>query len=460
MTFIEKIIEPKLQIDSSRKIFTNQMLMAMIFPLFAEQFFILLVGIADTMMISYAGEAAVSGVSLDNMFITIFLFMFSALASGGAVIVSQYVGKKDQESGQNAAGKLVSIAAMFSFGSMVLVLLFGRQILNLLFGSVDPKVMEACVTYLRITAYSLPAIAIYNAGSAILRSMGKTKPIMHISIIANIINVIGNAIGIFILHAGVAGVAWPSLIARTFSAIVMMVICFNKKQVIYLKMREIFSTDWAMVKKILNIAVPASFEGGVFQMVKVALGTITALFGTSQIAANGIAQAFWSMAALVSIALGPAYVTVVGQAMGAKDPEAADYYMIKLTKISYAAAIFWNGLLLILVPIILRFYDLPSETKNLIIILVIIHNIFSALVSPIGMTFSSGLRAAGDVRYTVMVSILSTLVVRVLLSIFFGIVLNLGVIGIAIAMVTDWTVRAIFIQRRYSSGIWKQFELV
>ena len=182
MAWIEGIIEPKKQIGEERKTFTNKMLLAIIIPLFGEQFFIMLVGIADTLMISYAGEEAVSGVSLVNMFMTVFLFVFTAFASGGAVIISQYIGNKNREEGQNAAGKLVGMAAVVSLFSMVLILLFNRPILGALFGRVEESVMEACVTYMRITAYSLPAVAVYNAGAAIYRSMGKTKPIMHISI--------------------------------------------------------------------------------------------------------------------------------------------------------------------------------------------------------------------------------------------------------------------------------------
>lgn len=457
---LEKLIEPALHIEEERKLFSNRMLLAIILPLFGEQFFMMLVGIADTLMISYAGEEAVSGVSLVNMFITIFLFIFTALGSGGSVIVSQYIGRRDLKQGRNAAGKLIGIAGITSICFMGFVLVFSRQILNILFGSVENAVMNACITYLRITAYSLPSIAVYNAGSAVYRSMGKTKPVMFISVISNIINVIGNSIGIFVLHAGVAGVAWPSLIARTFSAVMIVILCFDRRNSIYLKIREIFSIDRIMIKRILDIAIPSSFEGGIFQFAKVTLGTIIAMFGTAQIAANGIAQSFWSMSALIGVSVGPTFITVIGQAMGAKDPEAADYYMLKLLRMSYAVSILWNGLLLIVIPFILRLYDLSCETENLVILLILIHNIFNALIFPLAMPFANGLRAAGDVKFTVTVAVLSTVVIRVLLSIVFGIWLNLGVIGIAIAMVLDWAVRALFHMIRFRSGAWKAFKLI
>ena len=239
-----------------------------------------------------------------------------------------------------------------------------------------------------------------------------------------------------------------------------MILCFDRENTVFLKMKEILAFDRAMVRRILNIAVPSSFEGGVFQMAKVALGTITAMFGTYQIAANGIAQSFWSLSALIGVAMGPTFITVIGQTMGAKDSEAADYYMIKLLKMSYIASVLWNGFLLLMVPLVLRMYDLNSETKNLIILLVAIHNVFNAAVFSLSSPFANGLRAAGDVRYTVMVAVLSTVICRVALSIIFGIWMNLGVIGIAMAMVCDWMIRAFFYMLRYRGESWKAFELI
>lgn len=219
---IYRLTEPAQTIPDARKIFSNYDLSVLIVPLFLEQLLEVLVGVADTFMVSYAGEAAVSGVSLVNMFNTVFIFLFSALAAGGAVVVSQYIGSHDEENGSLSAGQLVMIAAVFSTAAMIFSLALNRQLLRLLFGEVDRDVMEACVTYLQISAYSYPAIAVYNAGAAVYRSMGKTRVTMNISLAANGINIAGNAIGVFIFHAGVAGVAYPSLIARTFSAVVIL----------------------------------------------------------------------------------------------------------------------------------------------------------------------------------------------------------------------------------------------
>ena len=217
--------------------FSNADLKALILPLFLEQLLEVLVGVADTFMVSYAGEAAVSGVSLVNMFNTVFIFLFSALAAGGAVVVSQYIGSRSRERGSLAAGQLVMVAMVFSVGAMVFSLVLNRSLLRLLFGEVEPDVMEACVTYLKISAYSYPAIAVYNAGAAIYRSMAKTRTTMYISLLANGINIAGNAVGVFLFHAGVAGVAYPSLIARSFAAVVIIVLCFRKRNEVCLNLK-------------------------------------------------------------------------------------------------------------------------------------------------------------------------------------------------------------------------------
>ena len=191
----------------------------MIIPLFIEQFLLLLVGMADTFVVSFVGDAAVSGVSLVNSFNTVAIFLFSALASGGAVIISQYIGSKDNEQAGKAASQLLMFSVVSSTVISVLILVFERPLLNLLFGRVEDDVMAACVEYMRITAYSFPALAVYNAGAAMCRSVGRADVSMYISAIANAVNVVGNIIGVFVLHAGVAGVAYPSLIARAISAV-------------------------------------------------------------------------------------------------------------------------------------------------------------------------------------------------------------------------------------------------
>ncbi len=440
--------------------FSNKDLKDMIVPLFFEQLLVMLVGIVDTFIISYVGEAAVSGVSLVNSFNTIFIYLFTALASGGAVVISQYIGNKDQKNSVRSSSQLLMFSTLFSIVLAIFVLIFHKPILMALFGKVDADVMVACVTYIKISAYSYPFIAIYNAGAALYRSMTKTKTTMYISIWSNLINIVGNCIGVFVLNAGVAGVAVPSLIARAFSAIVITWLCFNTKLTTYYTKADIFAFDKSILKKVLNIAIPNGIENGIFQFVKVALSSVVALFGTYQIAANGVAQSIWSLAALVGAALGPVYITVIGQCMGNGDKEQAKYYFKKLNKWAIGLSIIWNAFILAITPVLMHFYQLSSETITLIFYLVVIHNVFNAIVSPISGPLSNGLRAAGDVKFTMIVSIASTLLGRFIFSIIFAIYLNMGVIGIAFAMCLDWTIRAVIFYFRYKSNKWTEFKVI
>ena len=314
--------------------FTNQDLKNMIVPLFFEQLLVMLVGIMDTFIVSYVGEAAVSGVSLVNSFNTIFIYLFTALASGGAVVISQYIGNKDQKNSVRSSSQLLMFSTVFSIVLSCIVLMFHHTILSALFGKVEMDVMDACITYIELSALSYPFIAIYNAGASLFRSMGKTKVTMYVSLASNIINVIGNCIGVFVLHAGVAGVAIPSLIARAFSAIVITNLCFRNDQTTYYTKKDLFAFDTDILRRVLSIAVPNGIENGIFQFVKVALSSVVALFGTYQIAANGVAQSIWSLAALMGVTLGPVYITVIGQCMGSGNQEQAKYYFKKLNKLA------------------------------------------------------------------------------------------------------------------------------
>lgn len=348
---LKNLLEPKLQIPEDRKRFSNAELRDLIIPIIIEQFLALLVGIADTLMISHAGEDAVSGVSLVNQLNNVFILVFSALASGGAVIASQYVGSRDKENGVLAASQLVMITTLIAVVMEAVVLLFGRIIFDFLFGQAEPDVLQAGLTYLRISAYSFPFLAVYNGCAGLFRSMGKTKALMDISIIMNAINVVGNAIGVFVLRAGVEGVAYPSLISRVFAAAAMLYLSLNENNPLYVRFRQVFSWNWRMVRRIFHIAVPNSIENGLFQISKVALSSIVAGFGTVQIAANGVAQSFWSMAALFCLAMGPAFITVTGQYMGTNDPEGAVYYMNKLLRITYLGSCLWNLAFFLITPL-------------------------------------------------------------------------------------------------------------
>lgn len=454
----KKLTEPNRK--NPKKRFSDEMLKEMIVPLIIEQLLLMVVGMADTMMVSYAGEAAVSGVSLDTMIYTIFLMLFTALGTGGSVIVSQYIGNGNKDKANLSASQLFMIAGLFGILCSVVMLVCGNGLLNLLYQSVEPSVMDACQTYLWIVVLSFPANAVYNAATALYRSMGKTSVTMKVSMSMNIVNIVGNAIGIFVLHAGAAGVAVPTTVAWYYAAIVMTVCCYSKKNEVFVETKNIMRFDKDIVGRILHVAIPNSIENGLFQAAKVVLGSLIATFGTSQIAANGIGQTIWSLAASILTAMTPAFVTCVGQCMGANDIDGAEYYLWKLMRITTVVSFTWNIVIIVLLPVILSFYSISEETYHLIYIIVIIHNLACGTYGAFFSPFSAALRAAGDVKFTMFASIFCTVVFRTSLSFVLCLGFDMGVIGITLAMISDWALKSIMMMVRYKSGKWKNFQLI
>lgn len=440
--------------------FTNKDLRNLIIPLFIEQFLLMFVGIAYTFVVSFSSEADVSGVSLVTSFNTVLIFLFTALSSGGAVIISQYIGSRNEKAASRSAGQLLMISAVISAAMAALILVFHTQLLRLLFGKIEADVMAACESYLWITTLSLPFLAIYDAGAALCRSIGKTNVTMNVSIAANVINVAGNCVGVFALDLGAAGVAWPSLISRALSAAAVTAYCFHKKNPVRYRLRDVLAWDGDLLSKVMGIALPNGVENGVHQLVKVALSSMVALFGTYQIAANGVAQSIWSLASIMVLAMAPVYTTVIGQCMGARDIDAANFYFKKLNRITLVLSVLWNALIFAITPLIVRYSAISPEAKELVIWLVLINNIFNGLAYPFAGSLGNGLRAAGDVKFTMIVSITLTIAARLFFSALFGLWLGWGVIGVAIGMSIDLVFRGAIFLWRLKSQKWTQFRLI
>ena len=440
--------------------FTNKDLKNLIIPLFVEQFLLMFVGIADTFVVSFSSEADVSGVSLVTSFNTVLIFLFTALAAGGAVIISQYIGNKDEKAASEVSSQLLLVSIIFSVILSVLILVFRNPLLKLLFGKIEPDVMDACESYLIITTLSLSALAVYDAGAALCRSIRKTNVTMYISAATNILNVIGNCVGVLVLHLGAAGVAYPSLITRIISAAAVTVYCFSSKLSVHYKLSYLVEWNGSLQKKIMGIALPNGVENGVHQLVKVALSSMVALFGTYQIAANGVAQSIWSLASIMGLAMAPVYTTVIGQCMGARDIKAANYYFKKLNKITLVLSLLWNAFIFAITPLIIQYSAISEQAKSLVIWLVLINNIFNGIAYPFAGSLGNGLRAAGDVKFTMIISITLTIAARLIFSALFGLAFGWGVIGVAIGMSMDLVFRGIIFIWRYKSQKWTEFHLI
>lgn len=443
------------QTVTENRLFSKKDLRKLIIPLILEQTLAITVGMADTMMISSAGEAAVSGVSLVDMFNNLIISVLAALATGGAVVTSQCIGAGRREEACRSARQLVFTEAAITIGISVLVLLFHRQILGLFFGQIEADVMQNAIIYLIISVFSFPLLAVYDSCAALCRSMGNAQITLKISLLMNVINVVGNAIGVYVLKLGVAGVAIPSLVSRGVAGVVLFTLLHNPDNLVFLT-RGKFKVDATIVKRILFIGIPSGIENGIFQLGRVLVVSIIAAFGTSQIAANGVANSLDSMGCIVGQAMSLAMITVIGRCVGAGEEGQVRYYTKKLLGETYFYTAVINSIILLLLPWILQIYGLGEETTRLSYILVMIHDGMAIFLWPASFVLPNMLRACNDVKYTMVVSIFSMITFRIGFSYVFGVHMGWMAVGVWAAMVIDWVFRVLCFVGRYLAGTWRK----
>lgn len=405
-------------------------------------------------MVSAAGETAVSSVALVDLINVLIINVFSALATGGAVVCAQSIGAQELDRANRAANQLMYIVTAAALVIMGLVLLLHRWLLGLLFGQVEPAVMEGAVTYFVISAWSYPFIALYNGCAALLRAMGNSRASMYVSALMNVLNVIGNAVLVYGFHMGVAGVALPSLFSRAVAAAVMLALLHSGRGLVRIHGLLRFRFEPPTMAKILRIGIPNGLENSFFQLGRVVLVSLISTFGTAQTAANAVANNIDNFGVIPGQALGLALITVVGQCVGAQEWEQVRFYTKKLVKFTYLCTWGLNAVLLLGLPLILSLYSLTPETHWYAAVLIWIHNGCAMLFWPLAFTMPNALRAAGDVRVPMAVSIVSMVTVRVGGSYLLGLHFGLGAIGVWIAMVGDWIVRVICFVLRARKKLW------
>lgn len=446
--------------DTKNRFFSNADLRKLIIPLVIDQFLQAFVGLADSIMVASVGEAAVSGVSLIDTIMVLILNIFTALATGGAVIAGQFLGKKRGEMACKSTNQLISFTLKASLVVMVLCY-FGRNfITHVVFGKIEADVMYNCNVYMFIVFASIPMTALYNAGAAIYRAMGNSSVAMKISLLMNAINLGGNALLIFGFHRGVEGVAIPTLISRTVACVIMMFLLNNQKQTLHLLHPFSFKTDWGLLKKILYIGIPNGLENSMFQLGKILVLSIVTSFGTASIAANAVSNNVATFAVLPGMSIGFAILTVSAQCVGAGDYEQVNYYTKKLIKTVYVSLVAANILVVLAVPFIIQIYGLSTEASQYAHKILIYHSICAVTIWPLSFSLPNTLRAAADVTYTMILSIISMWVFRIGFSVVLGVYFHMGVFGVWVAMTIDWLFRAICFVIRYLRGKWKHAALV
>ena len=442
-------------------LFTRQALVALLLPLIAEQALSVTIGLADTLMVSSVGEAAVSGVSLVDSFNTLMIQVMSALATGGAVVTSQYIGHREPKNAKAAAAQILFVLASFSLVVAAVVVVGRHAILRGSFGSIDADVMRYAETYFLLSALSYPFIGLYNAGAALFRAQGNSKISMLSSLVMNVINIGGNAVLIYGFGMGVLGAALASLVSRAVSCLVVLWLLQRPACPLRVDGLRALAPDGGLIRRILRVGIPAGIENGMFQIGKLSVSSLTSTLGTAAIAANAVANTASTFLNIPANAVGMAALTVVGQCLGAGEKEQAVYYSRRLLLTAYCGAWVMNlSAFLFANRFAISLFNLSPEAQTMALQVMVWFNFVSLFFWPSSFTLPNILRAAGDARFTMAVSILSMWVFRV----GFCYVMVLGfhgrLLSIWMGMFLDWVFRSLCFFVRFVRGRWMEQSVI
>ncbi|MCI5846754.1 MAG: MATE family efflux transporter [Clostridiales bacterium] len=441
-------------------LFSNRDLVRLIVPLVIEQFLAVFIGMADTVMVSGISEGAVSAVSLVDSINVLFIQLFSAMATGGAIVAAQYLGKQSRREACGAAKQLLYVALAIAMALGAVSLFFAQPIITLCFGQLQPATMAYACAYLRISAVSYPALALYNGGAALLRAMSNSRASMFTALMMNLINVAGNALLIYGLKMEVAGAAIASLVSRCVGAIIVMRLLLNQELPIYLDQPLRPQMDRQMIGRIFRLGIPSGIENSIFQIGKLLVAGVLSTLGEAQIAANAVSNSIASLWNLPGSAMGLALVTVVGQCVGAGDRRQARYYTRKLMGAVYLCAVVMYLVLFLLAPQIAGLFNLSREGLDAACQVLKWYCVAAAIFWPASFTLPNALRAAGDARFTMTISVISMWSLRIGLSYVLVRGLNMGLLGVWAAMFADWVLRSGCFLWRYRGDKWLQKSVV
>ena len=440
--------------------FSQRFLFMLIVPLIAEQFLAITIGMADTMMVASVGEVAVSSVSIVDNITHLIVQLFASFATGGAVVASQYLGRKDQVSANDAAKQLFILSLSVATLLLIICMPIRKGIISLIFGSIEADVLLNSTTYFKYILLSLPFLASYNACAALFRSMGNSKVSLIVSALMNVTNIVGNAYFIFGLNMGVAGAGLATLLSRILSATIMVILISNKKNIIFINKVWKFEWHWNKVKKILQIGIPTGVEGSIFHIGRLLVQNFIATFGTVALAANAIANSVSSLANIPGRAINMASITIIGQSLGAKRPDQAVFYGKRLLFLSYGAIALLTIPLFIVAPSIVQIFNLSAEASIIASNIIRTTMVACLVIWPFSFTIPNFLRAAGDVKYTMVVSMFSMWVFRVGFSYLLSFYMGFGVYGVWFGMYIDWLCRGILYFIRFVRGKWKTKKVI
>ena len=457
---MNNIFYDKSKIDYGNLLFPRRALWMLLIPLIIEQMLNSLMGMVDTLMVSRVGAEAISAVSLVDSINNLVLQVFAAMAAGAAIICSQYLGRKDEKGCNDAAKQIVLTVVVISSVIMIIGVGFRKPLLHLIFGSVEEAVMTNAQIYFLITALSYPFIALFQAGAAFYRACGNSKFTMKTALIANVANIVGNTLFIFVLQMGAAGAAVSTLISRALCAFVVFYALRKPGYAIQLKNYFSIRPDLNLIVKILAIGVPSGIENGMFQFGKLAIQSTVSSLGTAAIAAQAMTIIFENVNGMAAVGIGIGLMTVVGQSIGAGRQEEAKYYIVKLAGYAEVAMIISCILVYIAARPITVLAGMSEESTALCMQMILAITIVKPLLWVPSFTPPNGLRAAGDVRFSMITATLTMWLCRVALSIFLMRVVKTGPIGVWYGMFADWGVRGVIFTIRFVRGKWLRFKVI
>lgn len=457
---MKNIFYDKSKIDYGNLLFPRRALWMLLIPLIIEQMINSLMGMVDTLMVSRVGAEAISAVSLVDSINNLVLQVFAAMAAGAAIICSQYLGRKDEKGCNDAAKQIVLTVVVISSVIMIIGVGFRKPLLHLIFGSVEEAVMTNAQMYFLITALSYPFIALFQAGAAFYRACGNSKFTMKTALIANVANIVGNTLFIFVLQMGAAGAAVSTLISRALCAFVVFYALRKPGYAIQLKNYFSIRPDLNLIVKILAIGVPSGIENGMFQFGKLAIQSTVSSLGTAAIAAQAMTIIFENVNGMAAVGIGIGLMTVVGQSIGAGRQEEAKYYIVKLASYAEVAMIISCILVYIAARPVTVLAGMSEESTALCMQMILAITIVKPLLWVPSFTPPNGLRAAGDVRFSMITATLTMWLCRVALSIFLMRVVKTGPIGVWYGMFADWGVRGVIFTIRFVRGKWLRFKVI
>ena len=445
---------------NKEKLFDPASLRALLLPLLLEQFLAVSMGMADTIMVSSVGEAAISGVSLVDGVNTLILQVLAALATGGAVIASQYLGRRDTRNARRAASQLYFTLFVSTSTAALLVMALCRPMLRAVFGAIEEDVMRFAQTYFFVSAVSYPFMGIYNAGAALFRAQGNSRISMYASLVMNVINILGNALLIFAFHLGVLGAALATLAGRVFAAVYVTLQLQRPGNPMRISALAQLRPDGAYIRRILAIGVPNGLENGMFHFGKLILSSLVSTLGTASIAANAVANSLSSMANIPGNAVSLAMTPVIGRCLGAGRRDEAKRCTLQLMKIACTGLLLTNALLFVLIPYLTSWFSLSQEAAEIAVFVQRSFNVVSVVFWAGSFTLPNALRAGGDAKFTMTVSMISMWLFRVLACYVFVLHMHMGLFGVWLGMYIDWVCRMLCFVLRFVSGKWMDHKVI